>query len=166
MKMAMKIKNYLSVVLTILSCTCFGSFANASITEFTQANFEQMKQDNQGKQWLMLLWSVDCPPCFKELALIQTIRQKEPNINIAIVNVDTELEAEKQRASVLVSYGLTDLNNYYFADGMAARNRYLIDPTWYGELPRSYFVETNGTFHGKSGLVNEQLLSQWLLTDK
>jgi len=50
-----------------------------------------------------------------------------------------------------------------FADGEGDRNRYLIDANWYGELPRSYFVEPSGKFHGKSGLVSESLLTKWLL---
>ncbi len=124
---------------------------------------QQIKQNYLGQKWLMLLWSVDCPPCFKELALIQKIRQQHKNINIVIVNADDNDEVATQRKQVIEKYQLEDLAHFHFNDGQGDRERYQIDPNWYGELPRSYFVDAQGKFHGKSGLIDEQLLTTWLI---
>lgn len=148
--------------LGLLLCV-YSNKSNAESIAFTKTNFEQIKQQNIGKQWLMLLWSVDCPPCFKELSLIQEMRQTKPDLNIVIINVDDNEEVTNERERVLNSYGFAQLTNYYFADGEGDRSRYLIDPSWYGELPRSYFVEASGKFHGKSGLVSKSLLTKWLI---
>jgi len=137
--------------------------AAANFQMFNKINFELMKQENLGKQWLMVLWSVDCPACFKELALLEKLHQLQPDIAVIIVNADDNDEIDNERKKVIASYNLSDLSHYYFADAEGDASRYLIDSNWYGELPRSYFVTADGAFHGKSGLIDEQLLKKWLL---
>jgi len=137
--------------------------AVASSKVFTKDSFEKVKLQYKGKQWLMLLWSLDCPACFKELALLEKIRVTAPNIAIVLINVDDNHEVTQEREAVLNSFGFNTLDTLYFSEGSGDINRYLIDPSWFGELPRSYFIESNGKFHGKSGLVSELLLSTWLL---
>ena len=116
-----------------------------------------------GKQWLMILWSVDCPACFKEMALIQKLKNNFGKLPVVFINADDNDEVMIERAKILDGYRLDALDNYYFIDGQSQQSRYLIDPNWYGELPRSYFFDKNGKFYGKSGLIDEKLLKRWLL---
>jgi len=130
---------------------------------FNQQQFEQIKQQYQGKQWLMLLWSVDCPPCFKELALVSELYHQRGPLNIVLINTDADEAASTERQHIINKFNLASLANYHFVDGSATKSRYLIDPSWYGELPRSYFVEQNGKFNGQSGLIKRALLQHWLV---
>jgi len=139
--------------------------ANAKSQVFSRGNFEQVKKANLGKQWLMVLWSVDCPACFKELALLKQIHQSQENIAVVLVNADDNQDVDDERNKIIASYKLSSLPNYYFADDTGDESRYIIDSNWYGELPRSYFVSAEGKFHGKSGLIDEQLLRKWLLAN-
>lgn len=132
--------------------------------EFSKARFEQVKQAKIGQKWLALLWSVDCPPCMKELALVQKLHQKQKNLAVVIINTDTDESSEKERADIIKHFKLVDLKNFHFTEGQEAQQRYQVDPQWFGELPRSYFIDEKGSFHGKSGLIAEKLLTQWLLT--
>jgi len=131
--------------------------------EFNQQQFEQIKQHYQGKQWLMLLWSVDCPPCFKELALVSELYHKRSELHVVLINTDADEDTTEERQQIIEKFNLAGLANYHFVDGSATKSRYLIDPSWYGELPRSYFVETNGNFNGQSGLIKQALLQHWLV---
>ncbi len=133
------------------------------VSPFTQTAFEKIKAQYQGKKWLTLLWSVDCPPCMKELALVQTLQQKKQGLAIVIVNVDTHENSNQQRDEILLHFDLAQHKHLYFRDGLEDQSRYYIDPQWFGELPRSYFIDKSGAFHGKSGLVSKTLLEQWLL---
>jgi len=133
---------------------------------FTQAVFEQIKKQYQGKKWLTLLWSVDCPPCMKELALIQALQQQKKHLAVVVINVDTHENSEQQREEILQHFELSQQTHLFFRDGFEDQSRYLIDPQWYGELPRSYFIDEAGAFHGKSGLVSKLLLDKWLLASK
>ena len=153
------------VALTVATSVISYNAVSASQV-FTQATFEQLKQQNLGKQWLLMLWSVDCPPCFKELALIEKLYQQSPNIAIAIVNTDDGDSTAQDRKNIMASYQLDELATFHFSNGQGDRNRYMIDKNWYGELPRSYFVEAGGKFHGISGLVKENLLRKWLVTEE
>jgi len=139
------------------------NYSYASSVAFSKAELEMVKKQNKGKKWLMLMWSVDCPPCFKELAIIKKLEQQGANLNIVLINADASDEITQERKNIIEEFKLNNLANFHFVDGKAEYSRFIIDSTWFGELPRSYFIDTDGLLHGKSGLVNELLISQWLL---
>ena len=132
--------------------------------EFNKVRFEQVKQEKLAQKWLVLLWSVDCPPCMKELALVQKLQQKQKNLAVVMINTDTEESSEQERDDIIKHFNLVNLKSFHFTQGQEAQQRYQVDPQWFGELPRSYFIDEQGKFHGKSGLIAEELLTQWLLT--
>jgi thiol-disulfide isomerase/thioredoxin len=141
------------------------SLQSFSLQPFSNDTFIKLKQQKLGKRWLLVLWSLDCPACFKELKLIQTMQTADPNtsLNVVYINADDNDEVEFERKQVLAVYNMLKAENFYFVDGQADRSRYQIDSNWYGELPRSYFVDEQGQFHGKSGLLDEDLIKKWLL---
>lgn len=147
-----------------LSCmVLYTSTSYAESIAFDKKQLVTVKAHNMGKQWLMLLWSVDCPPCFKELAIIQKLQSQHDDLAVVIVNTDANDETNAERRKIIAKFELGNMTNFHFVDGKGDQSRFFIDPTWYGELPRSYFVESNGKFHGKSGLVNQSLLTKWLV---
>ena len=148
----------------VLSCFLFCSISSyAESIAFDKTQLATVKAQNTGKQWLMLLWSVDCPPCFKELAIIQKLQSQHDGLAVVIINTDANDEIDGERKSIIDKFELSSFKNFHFVDGKGDQSRFFIDPNWYGELPRSYFFESNGKFHGKSGLVNESLIVQWLV---
>jgi thiol-disulfide isomerase/thioredoxin len=147
-----------------LSClVLYTSTSYAESIAFDKTQLATVKAHNMGKQWLMLLWSVDCPPCFKELAIIQKLQRQHDDLAIVIINTDASDEITAERIDIIEKFELDNFTNFHFVDGKGDQSRFYIDPDWYGELPRSYFVESNGKFHGKSGLVNQSLLTKWLV---
>lgn len=156
---------YKANITGLLVSILFGFHVQAKHVPFSIEAFNKVKQQHQGKQWLTVLWSVDCPPCFKELALIEKLRATHKNLAIVLINADDNDEVAIEREQVLTMYELNDLTAFNFNDGQGSKNRYSIDPHWYGELPRSYFVDASGNFHGKSGLLDEALLKKWLLAN-
>ena len=129
---------------------------------FVNSTLEQLQQKYQGKNWLMLLWSLDCPPCFKELETVQQLHSGINKLPVVIVNVDSDSEIGAERISVIEQFQLTSLEHYYFVDGEVEKSRYQLDPNWHGELPRSYFFDASGQFRAKSGLVSKKLIKTWL----
>jgi len=158
----MSLLKNLSFALLFIFCCC-NNYVYASSIAFDKEQFSIIKKKNMGKQWLMLLWSVDCPPCFKELAIIQKLQSQHDDLAVVIINTDADDEIAKERVEIIKQFELDNFSNFHFVDGQSDQSRYIIDSSWYGELPRSYFVESNGKFHGKSGLVNKPLLTQWLV---
>lgn len=126
------------------------------------AQLQQVKSQMHNKQWLMLLWSLDCPPCFKELNIVSKLYQHNPNIAVVLVNVDDDPSYFIERQQVIDEFELTALVQLNFAAHSAMENRQLIDKNWHGELPRSYFFAKDGSYKAKSGLVTEPVLTAWL----
>lgn len=156
--------NLLKQFVFALICTFFVSkVCFAKSVAFNKEQLATIKAQHMGKQWLMLLWSVDCPPCFKELAIIQKLQDQYDDLAVVVINTDADNDANEEREGIIKKFNLDKLTNFHFVDGKASQSRYVIDPNWYGELPRSYFVESNGNSHGKSGLVNQAMLTQWLV---
>jgi len=79
-----------------------------------------------------------------------------------LINTDDNNESIQLSTKIIADHQLSHLSNYYFVEDQADRSRYIIDKNWYGELPRSYFVNQQGKFQGKSGLIKESLLRDWL----
>ena len=141
-------------------------YSNVSFAEsiaFDKGQLATVKTQNMGKQWLMLLWSVDCPPCFKELAIIQKLQRQHNDLAVVIINTDANDEVKTERTEIIEKFELGSTTHFHFIDGQGDQSRFHIDSHWYGELPRSYFVASDGQSHGKSGLVNQSTLTKWLV---
>ena len=108
-----------------------------------------------------MLWSIDCPPCLKELQEIGQLQgQFAPNGLVLISTDSTDQTTDAQR--ILTQYGLADAENWQFTGGFPERLRYQIDPNWYGELPRAYFYDAQHKRAGKSGTLSRELLQQFI----
>jgi hypothetical protein len=99
----------------------------------------------------------------KELEIVQILQQQQAELAIVIINVDTYEESGQQRDKILAHFNLASQTNLHFSEGLEDQSRYLIDSHWFGELPRSYFIDEVGVFHGKSGLASKQLFEKWLV---
>jgi hypothetical protein len=95
--------------------------------------------------------------------MIQTLSEQVTNLAIVIVNADDSDDISHERSNVIERFKLSHLTRLYFLEGQGAKSRYIVDPSWYGELPRSYFIDAAGKFNGKSGLITNQALKEWLL---
>lgn len=134
---------------------------------FSQHTLTSLKKQFNQQQWLLVLWSVECPACLEELSLIAQVNNegkttKNQQLNVVFINTDDDAELTLERQEIIKDKQLTNFQHLYFKADSADRNRYLIDPYWYGELPRSYFFDSKGEFTGKSGLISEIKIRSWL----
>lgn len=110
---------------------------------------------------MVVLWSIDCPSCLRELGLIKEIRQKYTNPDFVLISTD-DISLQSDIRQVLESQGLEGIESWAFADANAQRLRYEIDPKWYGEIPRTYFYDAQHNRAGYSGELTEQHIEAWL----
>ncbi len=83
-----------------------------------------------------------------------------PDIPYVLVSTDP-IDQRVYSAEFLEDVGLADKESWMFADNFVERLRFSIDPNWYGELPRSYFFDSNHAMKSHSGIVSEALLQEW-----
>lgn len=112
---------------------------------------------------LVVLWSVDCPPCYKELAMIEELLQQHPALPITLIATDDDESRYAEVEQLYTNIQGSQLKKAVFADSAGDSLRYRIDRSWLGELPRSYFVNDSGERLGISGLLSKDSVIEWLI---
>ncbi len=132
---------------------------------FMPGSLSEILSARQGRPFLLILWSVDCPPCRKELDLLAKTHRAYPKLDLVLIATD-DIASAKEAEAILKEHGLGDVESWMFADSNAQRLRYEIDPRWYGELPRGYFYDAAHNRLGLSGALRPEHLQAWLETSQ
>lgn len=120
----------------------------------------------KGKPFVLVLWSLDCEYC---LASLKTLGQeKRRRKNLRVVTLSTDAAADPELAPMmrqrLAAFGLPG-HAWAYGDAPAEQLRYMIDPKWRGEKPRSYWFNARGERVAHSGLITaatiDRLTSGW-----
>lgn len=154
---------YIQLALSILLLSSSVHARADNFKAFTANSFEEIKALHKGQEFLIGLWSVDCPPCMVELQYMAKLLELNPEIPYVLISTDA-IEQRQYAAEFLEDVGLSDRESWMFAGNFVEQLRFSIDPNWYGELPRSYFFDSNHTMKSHSGIVNEKLLREWFST--
>ena len=109
----------------------------------------------------MVLWSLDCPPCFHELAMLGNLLADYPALNLVLVSTDSP-NSRKELLSVINSKGVSSADIWVFSQANASRLRFEVDRVWYGELPRSYFFDDQHNRRAISGVLKREAVVEWL----
>ncbi|MGR9087619.1 MAG: TlpA family protein disulfide reductase [Gammaproteobacteria bacterium] len=164
--MTVKTHPWISILLflfgiTLICSTARPVAANASLHAFAVGSLGKIQANYAGKPFLLVLWSLDCPPCRKELTLLGAVKKRHLDFHLVLVSTDSS-ELSEQIASVLAKHHLAATDASIFSETSAERLRYAIDPSWYGEMPRSYFYDPEHNRVGVSGALKAELIDSWL----
>jgi thiol-disulfide isomerase/thioredoxin len=142
-------------------CLSAGLYAaDATLKPFVADSLSTITDQREGQPFVLILWSVDCPPCLRELA---TISKLDDSIRRRLVLISADdTERSDQVSALLAEHGLLDLENWIFSDPLVERSRYRVDPDWYGELPRAYFYDASHQRKPHSGMIPPAVLEAWL----
>jgi len=147
----------------LVICSLFFSFviyASNAPAVFKTDSYQQLVVD-KNPPFLMVMWSLDCPPCIKELSMLGSVYKAHPDLNLVLVSTDSIARADDIN-QLLKKSGLSSIDSRVFSDASVQHLRYAIDPAWYGELPRSYFHKQDKTRKAISGLLDMNLVVSWL----
>lgn len=147
------------IVLLVSLLSCFA--AAADVKPFTSHSLESITQSREDQPFLLVLWSVECPPCLKELTLIRDLRAEYPTMNLVLIATD-DRSAVSQVEGILSELELDNIESWIFSDSYVERLRFQIDPEWAGELPRSYFYSPGHHRSARSGALTEAQLRDWM----
>lgn len=145
-------------LLVLLPLACLNAAEAVEVLTLDKAKaLRAVKGDKQ----LVVLWSLSCTACFKELALLSDFNRRHPDRPVVLINTDDSVDQLAAIESTIAKYQLQALVNYRLPTAQADAVSFALDPNWYGELPRSYFVDEQGVWLGKSGKVSEAHLLAW-----
>ena len=152
-----------SCAVAMLFSTSVPSHAD-NFRPFTDGSFEQIKGSFAGGEFLVGLWSVDCPPCLVELDMMGEVLKLNPDFPFVLISTDS-IDDREFAAEFLEEFDLHQKESWMFADNFEERLRYSIDPNWFGELPRSYFFDSDHQMNAPSGIMTAELLQAWFSRD-
>ncbi|WP_305264142.1 hypothetical protein [Nitrosomonas sp.] len=114
-----------------------------------------MLKNKADKPFMLVIWSTTCSSCMEKMTLLSDLTKIRPEVNIVMLATD-DVSANDLIQTVLAKNELTNLEHWIFAEENAQKLRYEIDPKWYGELPRTYFLNKNHERHGISGALSSE----------
>lgn len=135
--------------------------ANEPLKPFVKSSLEQIMQTHEGKPFVLAFWSLDCRYCNEEFALFKQELEANKHLIIELVTTDN-IEDSAAIVHRLEGAGLQNNMGWAFAEN-ANKLRFHIDKNWYGELPRTYFFNKDGSVNAHSGMVDEQEFRQWVV---
>ena len=128
--------------------------ANAEPNRFAVDSLTAIETRYQGQSFVLALWSLECPPCYKELAMLAEWQRQTPGSKLVLVSTDSDAPPD-ELTRTLGRFDFLQAEQWLFSDSNAQRLRYAIDPLWRGELPRSYLYKANQGRKAVSGLLDE-----------
>lgn len=98
---------------------------------------------------VVALWSADCSHCKKNLQLLSSLTKS--NRRLKVITVAAE-PAGAEHGPLIARYALAGPRYAYGSDSPEAI-AYAIDPSWAGELPRTFLFDGNGGKAKLSGVL-------------
>lgn len=139
--------------LTVLANTALAE--SLVLKPFTSDSYQQITSSNKGKPFMLAIWSTTCPSCIKDMAVLKEVHKANPDFKIIMLSTDDIAEtAEAQK--ILQANQLADIEHWIYAEENTQKLQYGIDPSWYGELPRTYFFDKAGQREGVSGALSKE----------
>jgi thiol-disulfide isomerase/thioredoxin len=145
----------------IIPAAASSSTVQPQLSTFLPGSYETIINRYQGKPFLMVFWSLDCPPCFQELAMLGKLIESHPALNLVLVSTDSP-DDRKELLSVINGKGVANAEAWVFSRASSSRLRYEVDRIWYGELPRSYFFDGQQNRQAVSGVLDQEAVELWL----
>ncbi len=133
----------------------------AEIKIFKADSLSAIEEKYQGLPFILAVWSIECPPCRDELALLGKLKEDGQQFNLILVSTDN-ISQHPLLSEILSEYQLQHQDNWAFGKQSPERLRYSLDPNWFGEMPRCYFYDASHQRIGISGKLQSEQVLEWL----
>lgn len=147
--------------LTVLLFTQAPTLAAQEIKPFVRGSYQQIVSARKGKPFIINFWSLSCGYCKVELSMFRELVRKYPKLDLVVISTDTPEEVDSV-SDTLETFSLGKSETWLFADSNTDRLRFEIDKRWYGELPRTYFIDADGNASAFSGKLEQKDVEQWI----
>lgn len=130
------------------------------VKPFDATSLVAIKTAHANRPFVLAFWSIHCAPCLEDMADWRAFRQRYPGVPILLVNTDT-MDESKRVAASLARHPPGNVEKWAFADEFVERVRYSVDRSWRGELPRTYFYDSQHRMDVVSGRLDRTWTDTW-----
>lgn len=154
---------YLRILAAALALSCASTWAGPAVQPFEPQSLRQLETEQQGKPFLLLVWSMDCEFCQASLDTLARVRAAHPALRVVTVSTDPigDKALQAQLAHRLGALALLD-HAWSFGSKSPEQLRFAVDPRWHGEKPRSYWYDAHGKRTAYSGVITAERIESWL----
>ena len=146
----------------MVAALAVASSASAATVPFTADSLAKIKAQYAGRPFVLSLWSFEeCAYCIAELKQFGKLAQKRKRLPLVLVASDSPRHAPAID-KLLAELGLAAAESWVFDDAMPERLRHAVDPSWYGEVPRTYLYDARHQRETVIGVLSEARLRAWL----
>lgn len=138
--------------------------ANAApVHPFGPDSMERIVEAQKGKPFVVVVWSLDCEFCMASLETLARARQQRKDLTVVTISTDQadDPELSAMMRERLVKLGL-EHDAWAYGPLPPERLRYVIDRTWHGEKPRSYWFNARGERVAYSGVITPDIIDKYL----
>ena len=139
-----------------------GARLSAAPLVWEEDSWAEMFARRGERAFVVAFWSLECPPCYRELDQWAALKRRLAILDLVLVSVDGP-EAAEEIEAVLEERGLGWAEARVFEEGNSLRLRRAVDPAWRGELPRTYFLRGGRVVRAVSGVPDPGFVEGWLL---
>ncbi len=143
--------------LLFLFLALLNTSAHAESLAFTSGSYQQILASNANRPFMLVIWSVNCSSCLKDMALLSSIHQSRPELKMIMLAAD-ELSATEQIQPILEKHQLSEIENWVYAEENTQKLQFEIDSKWYGELPRTYFFDKPINVPGSAASCQKKIM--------
>lgn len=134
---------------------------SASIKPFVATSMQDILSARQGKPFILGVWSLSCTHCRDDIALLSSMSQRHPELDLVFIAADSPDEAEAA-AQTINRFPFVKMEHWIFADDFIEKLQYNIDKQWHGELPRTYFYNASHQMRAFSGKLDATETERWI----
>lgn len=134
----------------------------AEIKPFDSNSLQQILGAHQGQPFILVFWSLECPPCVAELTMLSALVLPE-SMPMVLVSMDSDVSVHAVEG-FLRERGLAHAEQWQLSSAATPRLYYSVQRGWQGELPRSELVAANGDRRAYLGALQPVDVERWLNT--
>jgi thiol-disulfide isomerase/thioredoxin len=155
-------RGYLLGMLCALAA-CFGTAlagAAEKVHTFEANKFKQIVADHKGNPFVIVVWSLDCAYCLPSFEALAEAQRRRP---LVVVTIATDRASDAEAVSFIEKkIGTTGLvsDTWAFGTAPAEQLRFAIDPKWRGEMPRSYWFDSQVNAVAHSGVITKENIAE------
>lgn len=109
-------KPFLSIVVILLALVNNPAQAGQPVLKkFTSGSYQQILASNANQPFMLVVWSITCSSCLKDMALLSSIHKKRPELKMIMLAAD-DLSEAGQIQTILENSQLSGIENWVYAD--------------------------------------------------
>lgn len=143
-------------LLLLALCAPFGASADGTgFTPLDRATARSLTAPASHRQpTVVALWTSDCSYCKRNMRTLAALAKGRPQLRIVTVAAETPSAATRPEIDKTGVPG----ERYAYGDDVPEALAYALDPTWRGELPRTYLFDGRGGMQAASGVIDAAAL--------